>query len=46
MADALYRRQMAGDDSLFALVAWELWKERNGRCFYDNSSMVLQVLAR
>jgi hypothetical protein len=22
-----------GADSLFALISWELWKERNARCF-------------
>jgi hypothetical protein len=22
-----------GSDSLFALIAWEIWKERNARCF-------------
>jgi hypothetical protein len=33
-----------GADSLFALVAWELWKERNGRCFRDGSSSVQQLL--
>ena len=33
-----------GADSLFALVAWELWKERNGRCFRQASSTVMQIL--
>jgi hypothetical protein len=33
-----------GADSLFALVAWELWKERNKRCFRDGSSSVQQLL--
>jgi hypothetical protein len=33
-----------GADSLFALVAWELWKERNRRCFRDGSSSVQQLL--
>jgi hypothetical protein len=44
-----WRRRWMGDkrrgaDSLFALVAWELWKERNGRCFRDGSSSVQQLL--
>jgi hypothetical protein len=33
-----------GADSLFALVAWEFWKERNGRCFHDGSSSVRWLL--
>lgn len=34
-----------GADSLFALVAWELWKERNARCFRNAASQVPQVLS-
>lgn len=33
-----------GTDSLFALAAWELWKEQNTRCFHDALSTVQQVL--
>jgi hypothetical protein len=32
-----------GVDTFFALVAWELYKERNTRCFHNNASTVLQV---
>jgi hypothetical protein len=31
-------------DSLFALTSWELWKERNARCFRQASSTVPQLL--
>lgn len=34
-----------GADSLFTLVAWELWKQRNTRCFRHTTSIVPQVLA-
>jgi hypothetical protein len=34
-----------GADSLFALMAWELWKERNARCFRDTTSTIPQVLS-
>lgn len=34
-----------GADTLFALVAWELWKERNARLFRDTASPVSQVLS-
>jgi hypothetical protein len=30
---------------LFALVASELWKERNARCFHDTASTIPQVLS-
>jgi hypothetical protein len=33
-----------GADSLIALMAWELWKERNGSCFHQASSTVMQIL--
>jgi hypothetical protein len=33
-----------GADSLFTLVAWELWKERNARCFHKAVSTIPQVL--
>jgi hypothetical protein len=36
------KRQRA--DTLFTLVAWELRKERNARCFRNNASTVIQVL--
>lgn len=29
-----------GADSLFALVAWELWKERNARCFRGAATQI------
>jgi hypothetical protein len=33
-----------GLDSLFALVSWQVWKERNARCFRDASSTVVELL--
>jgi len=33
-----------GIDSLFALVCWTIWKERNARCFREASSSVNEVL--
>jgi hypothetical protein len=40
-----WREQWTGDmrkgaDSLFALIAWELWKERNARCFRGASTEI------
>lgn len=34
-----------GPDSIFALVAWELWGERNARCFRGASAQVPRMLA-
>jgi hypothetical protein len=34
-----------GDDSIFALVAWELWKERNPRSFRGATTQLPQLLA-
>ena len=31
-------------DSLFALVSWQLWKERNARCFRESTSTVGDLL--
>jgi hypothetical protein len=31
-------------DSLFALTSWELWKERNARCFRNSTAIVDDVL--
>jgi hypothetical protein len=31
-------------DSLFALVCWTIWKERNARCFRETTSSVNEVL--
>jgi hypothetical protein len=44
-----WRRRWNGDkrkgaDSLFALVAWEIWKERKARCFRNSSATVPQLL--
>lgn len=36
--------QRRGIDSLFALVCWLIWKERNARCFRDSTSSVNEVL--
>ena len=33
-----------GMDSLFALVSWHLWKERNARCFRESTSTVDDLL--
>lgn len=33
-----------GLDSLFALVSWHVWKERNARCFWDATSTVAEML--
>lgn len=34
----------AGMDSLFALVSWHLWKERNARCFRDSKATFTDLL--
>jgi predicted negative regulator of RcsB-dependent stress response len=34
-----------GADTVFALVAWELWKERNARCFRGAATQLHQLLA-
>ncbi|RLM53052.1 hypothetical protein C2845_PMPSC006798 [Panicum miliaceum] len=34
-----------GFDSLFALVSWQIWKERNARVFRQAEASVLQLLA-
>jgi hypothetical protein len=34
-----------GADTLFALVAWEIWKERNARCFRGSPATVGQLLS-
>jgi hypothetical protein len=31
-------------DSLFALVSWEIWKERNVRCFRQAANSLPQLL--
>ena len=31
-------------DSLFGLVSWQVWKERNARCFRDSPSTVIELL--
>lgn len=33
-----------GADSLFAIVTWEIWKERNARCFRNAETTVLGLL--
>jgi hypothetical protein len=33
-----------GLDSLFALVSWRLWKERNARCFREAAFTVPELL--
>jgi hypothetical protein len=34
-----------GGDSLFTLVTWEVWKERNARCFRSEASSVDAVVS-
>jgi hypothetical protein len=36
---------MMGADTLFALIAWEIWKERNGRCFRGANTKVQALMA-
>jgi hypothetical protein len=36
--------QRKGIDSLFALVSWQLWKERNACCFMDATTSVNDIL--
>jgi hypothetical protein len=33
-----------GADSLFALVSWTIWKERNARCFRQSSATIAELL--
>ena len=45
-----WRRRWHGDkqkgaDTLFALAAWEIWKEQNARCFRSASSTCSQLLS-
>jgi hypothetical protein len=37
--------QRRGVDSLFALVSWQLWKERNSRCFRDAATTPSELLS-
>jgi hypothetical protein len=34
----------SGLDSLFALVSWQIWKERNARCFRGETASVNKLL--
>jgi hypothetical protein len=36
--------QRKGFDSLFALVSWQVWKERNARCFRSATTSVTDLL--
>jgi hypothetical protein len=36
--------QRSGFDSLFALVSWQVWKERNARCFRGQSANFSDLL--
>jgi hypothetical protein len=37
-------RQRAGMDSLFTLVSWHVWRERNARCFHGSLASVQEQL--
>ena len=36
--------RQTGMDTLFALVSWQMWKERNARCFRESTSTVTELL--
>ena len=38
-----HRGKRKGADTLFALVAWELWKERNTRLFWNEVATSVQL---
>jgi hypothetical protein len=40
-----HREKRKCADTLFALVAWELWKERNARLFRNEAATSAQLLA-
>jgi len=40
-----HEEQRKGTDTLFALVARELWKERNARLFRNEAATSVQLLA-
>jgi hypothetical protein len=42
--DRWHGKKKKGADSLFAVVAWEIWKERNARCFRNEATTVHQLL--
>jgi hypothetical protein len=44
MRVGLQSSQRKGLDSLFALVSWQLWKERNARCFRESASPVTELM--
>lgn len=46
---ACWRAQWSGPwknvvDSIFALVAWEFWEERNARCFHGTVTQMPELL--
>lgn len=45
LATTMGRAGEKGADSIFLLVAWELWKEQNARCFRGANTQVPQLLA-
>ncbi|CAL5041675.1 unnamed protein product [Urochloa decumbens] len=46
LRNQLLSHKRKGFDSLFALITWQLWKERNARLFRDAVSTPLQLLGR
>ena len=37
-------QQRKGLDSLFALLSWQVWKERKARCFRQSTTMIAEML--
>jgi hypothetical protein len=31
-------------DSLFVLISWQIWKERNARCFRESAASISDLL--
>lgn len=46
LRDQLPNSKRKGFDSLFALVAWQLWKERNGRVFRGEESQPSELIQK
>jgi hypothetical protein len=44
LRSGLDNERRSGMDSLFALVSWQIWKERNARCFRNATATVADTL--